>query len=232
MLTDVGQQLARLTRAHLIGLADFQRTAQNLPQSISIGSGNSVIEWILMPRMAELNKALPKARFECISDRTRVIVSQLLDLTLDIGIIRYDAVQRPLKSAPLTSVTYSLFVPKTLSPELNAENIRRRLAQIPLATSMGGTFRDTLELGAGKLDWPLDIVMSCSSFTQAARLVLAGNYGGVLPGIARVDFDPSRVVEIPLPFLKGYSRKLCVAWNPRLVEVRPFIIRAVESLKA
>jgi hypothetical protein len=51
VLTDAGQQLARLTRAHLIGLADFQRTARNMQQTISIGSGNSVIEWILMPRM-------------------------------------------------------------------------------------------------------------------------------------------------------------------------------------
>lgn len=231
VLTDAGQQLARLTRAHLTGLADFQRTAQNIPQSISIGSGNSVIEWILVPRMAELNKALPKARFECISDRTRVIVSQLLDLTLDIGIIRDDAVQRPLKSIPLASVTYSLFVPKKLSPGVDEENIRERLARIPLATAMGGTFRDTLEVGAGKLGWPLDIVMSCSSFTQAARLVLSGNYGGVLPGIARVDFDPVRIVEIPVPFLKHYSRKLCVAWNPRLVEVRPSINRVLEALR-
>ena len=230
VLTDAGQQLARLTRAHLIGLADFQRTAQNLSQTISIGSGNSVIEWILMPRMAKLNKALPKVRFECISDRTRMIVSKLLDLTLDIGIIRDDAVQRPLKSIPLTSVTYSLFVPRKLSPGVNPENIRKRLAQIPLATAMGGTFRDTLESGAGKLDWHLNIVMSCSSFTQAARLVLSGDYGGVLPGIARVDFDPVRIVEIPVPFLKNYSRKLCVAWNPRLVEVRPFIARAVEAI--
>ena len=72
--------------------------------------------------------------------------------------------------------------------------------------------------------------MSCSSFTQAARPVLSGNYGGVLPGIARVDFDSSRVVEIPPPFLKNYSRKHCVAWNPRLVEVRPFIAHAAEAL--
>jgi len=122
-------------------------------------------------------------------------------------------------------------VPKKLSPGVNAENVSKRLSHIPLATSMGGQFRETLETGAGKLGWPLKIVMSCSSFTQAARLVLAGDYGGVLPGIARVDFDPSRIVEIPLPFLKNYSRKLCVAWNPRLVEVRPFIIRAVEALK-
>jgi DNA-binding transcriptional LysR family regulator len=231
VLTDAGQQLARLTRTHLIGLADFQRTAMNLPQIISIGSGNSVIEWILTPLMAALSEALPEARFECLGDRTRMIVSQLLDLTLDVGIIRQDAVQRPLKSIPLTTVTYSLFVPKKLSPGVSAENLRQRLSHIPLATAMGGQFRDTLETGAGKLNWPLNIVVSCSSFTQAARLVLSGDYGGVMPSIARVDFDPSRILEIPLPFLKNYSRKLCVAWNPRLVEVRPIIARAVEALR-
>src|SRR5271170_6388373 len=103
MLTDAGQQLARLARAHMVGLADFQRTAKNLPQRISIGSGNSVIEWILTPRMGALGKALPNTQFECFADRTRVIVSRLLDLTLDVGIIRETAVQRPLKSSPLTT---------------------------------------------------------------------------------------------------------------------------------
>lgn len=230
VLTDEGHELARLTRAHLLELAEFQRGAKKMPQRISIGSGNSVIEWILMPRMETISKALPEARFECFADRTRVIVSRLLDLTLDVGIIREDAVQGQLRSTPLTVVRYSLFVPKKLSPGLNAENLRRRLGHIPLATSMGGQFRETLEKGGEKLRWPLKIVISCSSFTQAARLVLSGNYGGVLPGIARADFEPSRVFEIPLPFLKDYSRKLCVAWNPRLIEVRPFIRNAVEIL--
>jgi DNA-binding transcriptional LysR family regulator len=232
VLTDAGHELARLTRAHLLGLAEFQRTARKLPQHISIGSGNSVIEWVLVPRIAALSKALPEARFECYADRTRVITSRLLDLTLDVGIVRVGAVQKPLKSIPLTTITYSLFVPKKLSPGVKAENLRERLAHVPLATSMGGTFRETLETGAGKVGWPLKIMVSCSSFTQAAHLVLSGDYGGVLPGIARVDFDPSRIVEVPLPFLKDYSRKVCVAWNPRLVEVRPFIARAVESLRA
>ena len=116
VLTDAGQQLARLTRAHLLGLAEFQRTARKLPQCISIGSGNSVIEWVLVPCMGTLNKALPEARFECYGDRTRVIVSRLLDLTLDLGIIREDAVQRPLKSIRLASVRlFTLRSEKTLA---------------------------------------------------------------------------------------------------------------------
>src|SRR5471030_1007853 len=38
VLTDAGQHLARLARAHLIRMADFQRTARNMPKRISIGS--------------------------------------------------------------------------------------------------------------------------------------------------------------------------------------------------
>jgi len=231
-LTDAGRQLARLTRAHLIGLSDFQRTAQKMPQRISIGSGNSVIEWILVPRMELLCKALPGARFECFADRTRVILSRLLDLTLDVGIIRADAARRPLKAKPLTTITYSLFIPRNLSPGVSKKNIRQRLAHIPLATSISGQFRETLTTGAEKSGWPLKIVISCSSFTQAARLVFSGSHGGVLPGIARIEFDPSSIVEIPLPFLKNYSRKLCVAWNPRLLEVRSSIGIAVDTLTA
>src|SRR5271156_1256192 len=56
VLTDSGRQLAQLARTHLLGLKEFQRTARKLPQRISVGSGNSVIEWILVPRMTQLGK--------------------------------------------------------------------------------------------------------------------------------------------------------------------------------
>jgi DNA-binding transcriptional LysR family regulator len=64
------------------------------------------------------------------------------------------------------------------------------------------------------------------------RLVQSGQYGDVLPGSASVDFDPSRIAEIPLPFLKNYSRKLCAVWNPRMAQVRPIVADAVEALRA
>ena len=97
---------------------------------------------------------------------------------------------------------------------------------------MGGQFRVTLETEAEQLGWPLNIVMSCSSFNQFARLILSGNYGGVLPSISRVDFDTSRIHEILLPFLKNYSRSFTWRGIPRLVEVSPIIKRAAEAFGA
>ncbi|MFZ4694244.1 MAG: hypothetical protein ACOYMV_03875 [Verrucomicrobiia bacterium] len=49
--------------------------------------------------------------------------------------------------------------------------------------------------------------------------------------IAAGDFDPQKVVQIPLPFLEGYAQSLCLAWNPRLMDMRPVLERAREALE-
>jgi DNA-binding transcriptional LysR family regulator len=111
-------------------------------------------------------------------------------------------------------------------------NLKEHIAEIPLATSIGGQFRKTLESAAAKAKWPLWIAVSCASFTQAARILTVGEFGAVLPTFAAQDFDSAKVVTVPLPFLRGQSRHICVAWNPRLVEVRPVVERAWATLSS
>lgn len=45
----------------------------DMPQTISIGSGYSVTEWILMPRMAKLSKALPRRDSNALTPSSPVI---------------------------------------------------------------------------------------------------------------------------------------------------------------
>jgi len=229
-LTDAGRDLARLARAHLIGLDDFKRTVHAQPQRISIAAGNSVLEWLLLPHLATLRARLPDTALDFYSQRTADIVGGLRDLTLDLGIVRASAVATPLKARPLLDVRSALFVPAKLATGLTTANLRTRLADMPIATSLGGDFRENLEASAAKARWPLRITVSCASFTQAARAVACGACAAVLPRMAASDFDPAEVREFPLPFLKSYVRKLCLAWNPRLAEVRPLLIPAVEAI--
>ena len=109
-------------------------------------------------------------------------------------------------------------------------NLKEHIADIPLATSIGGQFRENLESAAATAKWPLWIAVSCASFTQSARLMTAGECGAVLPAFAAQDFDPAKVVTLPLPFVRGRYRHICVAWNPRLGEVRPVVERAWATL--
>jgi DNA-binding transcriptional LysR family regulator len=232
-LTDAGRQLAQLVRVHLAGLEDFRRTARALPKRLSIAAGNSVLEWLVLPRIGALRERLPDSVFEFRSQRTATIVSDLMDMTCDVGIIRETAVKPPLKSRRLVNLGYegySLFLPARFADGVTQENLKQRIAAIPIVTSMGGQFRENLETEAAKAGWPLRISVSCSSFTQAARTARSGGCGAILPGIARADFDGAQVREFALPFLKRYTRQLCIAWNPRLLDVRSSLPAAVSDL--
>jgi len=120
-----------------------------------------------------------------------------------------------------------IFLPKRF---LVSGILNEVLAELPLATSAGGQFREHLEAAAGKARCPMRIELSCSSFTQAARAVKSGAFGAVLPSLAAVEFAAGEVVQFPLPFLKAYARPLCLAWNPRLTSVRPVVVRAIKAM--
>lgn len=230
-LTEAGERLAQLAQVHLCGLEDFQQTCQDTPQTLSLASGNSMFEWLVLPRMAQLRHGLPNTRFELHAGRTNELVARLTEMSVDLALIREDAVMRPLKCKRLLTLTYSLFLPMQLAKGVRADNLKSALGNMPLATSIGGQFREQLMAAAGKAQWPLRIELSCSSFTQAARAVKTGALGAVLPNLAAVEFDPNEVVQFSLPILKAYARSIALAWNPRLTEVRPVVERAIQVVQ-
>src|SRR6266542_3964085 len=230
VLTEAGQQLAELAQATLLGLDDFQRACRGMQQTLGIAASNSVLEWMILPRAAELRRALPSALLTFHSGRTQDLVHRLTDMTVDVGLLREDAVSAPLKSKRLEVVGYSLFLPRQFALPTREDRLKEALAEIPLATSMGGQFREHLEVAARKTGWVLKIDISCSSFTQAARVVHTGTCAGILPDLAAVDFNPREVKQAALPFLKAYARPISVAWNPRLLQARPVAQRAVNAL--
>jgi DNA-binding transcriptional LysR family regulator len=229
-LTEAGTRLAQLAQAHLSGLEDFQQTCQNVPQTISMGASNSVHEWLLLPEIAKVRAALPNTRFELYAGRTQDLVRKIIDMSLDLGLLREDAATPSLKSKRLLLMTYSLFLPQRLAVKVREDRLKEALADLPLATSIGGQFREQLEGAASKAHWPLRIELSCSSFTQAARAVETGAFGAVLPSVAAVEFAAGGAIEFSLPFLKSYARLICVVWNPRLTEVRPVVERGINAL--
>jgi DNA-binding transcriptional LysR family regulator len=230
VITEAGRRLAQLTRAHLLGLEDFQREVRLLPKRLSIAAGNSVLEWTLFPRLAELRKVLPGVLLEFRSLQSGDTVARLIDMTLDIGLVRENAVPAALKRKRLFPAEYALFLPNALAKGITQTNLRERIADLPVAASLGGHFRETLEAAAAKAKWPLKIGISCSSFTQAARAVQSGASGAILPRIAASDFHSSKVVQLPLLFLRAKFPHICVAWNPRLAEVRKIVEEAAGYL--
>ena len=61
-VTEQGRELARQVRAQLQSLTDFKRACAGQPIEFRIASGNSVAEWLLVPKMGKLATEAPSAR--------------------------------------------------------------------------------------------------------------------------------------------------------------------------
>jgi DNA-binding transcriptional LysR family regulator len=228
-LTEAGVRLHIIARDCFGALSDFKSDCKGRPVEVVIGTGESVIHWLLMPRLDELRKQLPNARLKFLNLPTTEAVKRLSDGMIDFALVRKDAVTRPLQAAPLGDMTYSLFLPGGIG--VPATSSPKAIDGIPLATLEGeGSFRSELAALAKKEGLSLNIQLECSSFPLAARAAAKGNVAAILPSIAAGDLSEAEVHEVSVPLLKHFERKMCLASNPRLIRIRPFLQRVAAVL--
>ena len=149
-LTEAGRRLVDISRETFLQLEDFQGACEQQPLTVTVGGGDSVLQWLFLPRFGELHHQFPEVEIQFRDLSTTEVARELCELRVDFGILRESALVPPLKSARLLRMTYSLFVPKTLLPE-GSHDYRRLLGCLPLALqSTGGQFHTTFEAAARK----------------------------------------------------------------------------------
>lgn len=227
-LTPAGERLHRLAREHLTALTDFKMECSQRPVELSIGAGDSLIQWLLLPRLQSIGRSLPNVNLKFLNLPTAEIVQRLDAGRIDLGLVRKSAVGRSLKSASLGTLDYSLFIPEKLSRAKTAGCDQTRVLDgLPLATLEGeGSFRQELTSAARKLKIRLNIQLECSSFPLVARVLHTGKAAAILPGIAEVEFGNATVKAISLDFLSCFDREICLAWNPRIARIREVVDKA------
>jgi DNA-binding transcriptional LysR family regulator len=201
-----GALLARLFRDFERGLDDVRREESG-PFSLSLGAGDSVIRWLLVP----VARGLSGVRLEACSRSTDEIVEELRAGTLDVGIVRMaDALPDELRTARIGTIEYALFAP-------------RGERKAPLAVATGEPALTALLEAQGPAALYLE------TFPQVASAVRSG-FSGVLPTIARAELEGATRG----PVLS--SSALALAWRARLDDVRPAFIavrrRLVRLLRA
>ena len=219
VLTDAARKLAAQVRRHFKEMAAFREAAGEISPTLSIGASQSVLEWWLWPRMAEWQKRLP------IGTRIRALVMRSVDLSraveeheLDMALVRTDAVPRSLRSKPLFSIRYELFVPLAMLAKAGHE--ADLLHRLPLAIAMGGQFQAHFQSAAAKAGVEPNIQLECPSFILAARAVASGEYAAILPDLAEVAFRGLPVARQALPLAGIPPRRIAMAWHPRAPEYR------------
>ena len=219
-LTTSGERLTQVARVSLGALHDFGRACAEEPVEFTLGSGDSLIHWLLLPRLGALRREFPRVKLRLRNLRSGDIVRGLNDGHLDFGLIRRDAVARPLASVQLGALEYALYVPRKLLPGGRKRDFTWALSTLPVTTLTGdGQFDRRLRSLAAKLPKPPTFALECESFPHAAVALNSGHYAAILPKLAAARLDRS-VAEIEAAALNQPRRVVSLAWSPRLLATR------------
>lgn len=231
VLTEAGVRLRAIVLENFAALSDFKNEWKGKALEVVIGAGDSVIQWLLLPKLNEIRKRIPLVRFKFLNISTDDAVRRLNDGLIDFAVIREDAVSRPLKAIPLGVMGYSLFIPRNLKSQAISKDTIKLLDNLPLATLEGeGRFRAALAEVAKRKHVTINIQIECSSFPLAARAVAEGHSAAILPAIAAKAPELMDAADVSLSFLREFDRKMCLASNPRSIRIRPALVTVGNSL--
>ena len=161
--------IAEIARETLHSLNDFDAEIHARPITVTVGAGDSILHWLLLPRLGRLQTKLPQTWIFLRNCRTRDIVSGLNDLTLDLGLVRETGISSRHKRTRLTKLDYSIFVPKKLLSAKPDVDSRWILENVPLAVQAStGSFEKALEEAGEQLSIKLNIRLVVKAFPMRA----------------------------------------------------------------
>jgi DNA-binding transcriptional LysR family regulator len=226
-LTDAGQRLYEIIGRTLSALDELRLTCAGLPLELTIGAGESLIQWLLLPRLSGLSKAHPRLTVVFQNLKTDEIRAQLLGGGLDFGVVSRFEPHRSLLSAPLGKLEFRLFVAAKLLPANERLKISSEvLGRLPLAMLDGSTgIREAIEREAQRVGVKLNVRMRFSSYPQLAQAVPNLEMAAIMPQLAETSFGDKAVRIVALPFLSALSRQVSLVWNRKVGELRPAVAR-------
>jgi DNA-binding transcriptional LysR family regulator len=222
-LTKDGEELVEIVRESFYRLMDFKARCSNLPKSFSIGAGDSLLHWLVIPRISVIQAEHADYSFNLHNLQNAEIINGLLDLSLDFGLARTSQAVQPLARLPLGVKKYALYVPQgLLGTDALAKGAWRELLQsLPLVAQAKSTiFQREFENRAAAEKVKIRVWLYCESVPEVVRAMLTGKYAAVLHGFASRELDPSHFRQINLPFLDELAPKIALMWNPRLLDIR------------
>ena len=226
-LTDAGQRLYEIIGHTLSALDEFRLTCAGQPLELKVGAGESLIQWLLLPRLSGLSAAYPRLTVTFQNLKTDEILKQLVDGLLDFGVVSRFAGHRMLVSAPLGKLEFRLFAPAQLLPTNERLKLSSEiLGHLPLAVLDGSAgIRQAIEEEAQRVGAKMNVRLRFSSYPQLAQAVSSLEVAAILPRLAESAFEGKAVRAVSLPFLSQLSRQVCLVWNRRVAEIRPAIAK-------
>lgn len=231
-LTTQGVRLAELGREHLRSLQDFRAECRAESLDYTIAAGDSLLQWLVIPRLGPLRKAKLNTRFATVNLRTTEIVQQLADGRIDFGVTRRDAVADGLKTAPLGELTFVAVVPRPLVASVQQLTLTEIFGKLPMAAqTTDGQFAQRLREVAAACGVEFSPALACQSFPHSLSAVRSGGFAAILPRLALGELPTEMATIVDDPLLRQLRRPMVLAWNPRVTAVRAGAAQLVVELR-
>lgn len=228
-LSKEGEELARLCREFFSGMSDCVNRWQNQQTSVSLASGESLLQWIVLPLIRSRSiLSRENLRLALRNMRTTDAIRALAEGKVDLALVRKDSLPSALKSDGEFSIKYRLVLPESLKSMTQRSRGIEVLDDLPLAILEGdGRLTSSIREEAELAGIRLNVRMECSSFTQIAEAIETMNLAGFLP-----HFAPKipHTFSVEVAEMNRLNRSLTLAWLPRQAKNRPEIGRVVKAL--
>jgi DNA-binding transcriptional LysR family regulator len=231
-ITEEGHRLAGMIRRQFSELDDFRESVSGRPVGVRLGAAASVIEWMVLPKLAGCRAALGDVVLELEQSRSAEVARGVSDGRLDFGIVREDAAPAGIMARKLGRIGYSLFAPKAAWK--GGGGIGQVFARHSFGELLpGGQFHERYRELLATRKWTPRVIARVGSFLQLARLVRVEGVAAVLPRTAAVEFDAAKVQAMPLPWT--HERPMVLLANPRSLDragMRPEVAAALSKALA
>lgn len=228
-----GAELARLTADFFRGIDDALQRGRGRERTYRIGAGESLLQWIVIPGLARLARTFPHAAFRLSNLQNSQIVLALEDRTIDFGLLRRESLRKPLAGVKLGNIAHCLCVPRRLMRGLRSDDWRAILEKLPLAVHLeSSSIQAELDAALDGLAIRPHVRLRCDTFPSAMSALNTGVFATLMIRFPGAGPLPQGVEIVPLPFLAHTDREICLAWNPRLLVMRPEAEHVRNALRA
>lgn len=228
-LSSSGKELHTLVAEYFSALEDFQERCSGELGSYTIGAGESIIQWRLIPRLKDIKDSFEKADITFKNLRTRSIIDGINKGSIDFGIVRKSALTSGLESVNIGSLDLALFLPRKAHPKGGDE--ATLLSTLPLATMEGeGSYQSFLDELPAIHGIIIRKSISCSSFPMMAKTLKVLRIAAILPKIAKEELTSAEFEMREMDSLQTLRRKLCICWNKRRAKMNPTLQELGSSL--
>ena len=233
VLTDAGAELAALGRSQITALGDFASNCQNAPIRISLAASESLLQWLVLPRLTALRKAAAGAIFVLHHEDNTAIAARVQEGLYDFGLIRRKVARGEPGAAELGVLQEILIAPRTLLHR-NDLTLMEALTTLPMAIPLAGTLRSAVDAYLSRQSKPprhgMHLALECTSYLHASTALKTGDCAAILPGLALREFPEELYQHWSLAPLKLERHPVSLIWNQRNAAVRLVVAQLAQAM--